>query len=190
MTAVSKRPFSVFENMTISNATLVLTETGNSFHATINTCGQQISVNLLKDTAQYLILEAVREEMKKNTSISIAAFISCLGKTIERRPNINFMQMNASRYKFRLKKFQLKYKLRPKLELAKIGILVALSNEWNVLSRVSVPTELLNSTLGPRSNRSTGFFLRRDERRGFWKSNHRISAIHRVSLCDRDPYKC
>ena len=148
VTAVSTRPFSVLGKMVMSNATLELTEIGNSFHVSIYICqGQQLFVNMRSDKSQNLILETAREDKNKSISISIEAFLSCVEKIVERRPDINFMRMNISSYEFRLQQFQIIYKLRPKVELAKISILAALPSEWNVFNRASIPTKLLDSTL-------------------------------------------
>ena len=147
MKTVSISAFSVFSKMVLNNATLELTETGYSFDAAIYTCGQQLLVTMLKDTSDYLTFEATREEMGRNTSVSIRVFLSCVEEIKDRRPEINFMRMNVSSYEFRLQQFEVKYKLRPKLELDMIAILVTLPSEWNVFNRSSVTTKLLNSTL-------------------------------------------
>ena len=148
MTTVSTRPFPVLGKMDMNNATLELTEKGNAFQVAIYICqGQQLLVNMRSETSQYLILESAREGNHRNASISIEDFLLCFEEITERRPDINFMRMNVSSYEFRLQHFQIIYKLKPKLQLAKIGILVALPREWNVFNRASVPTKLLNSTL-------------------------------------------
>ena len=147
MKTVSLKSFSVLAKMVISNATLQLTETGNSFYAAIYTCGQQLSVNMLKGMSDYLIFELTREEKRKNASISIEAFLSCVEEIKNRRPDINFMRMNVSWYEFRLQQFQVKYRFRPKLKLASIAILVTLPSQWNVFNRSSITTKMLNSTL-------------------------------------------
>ena len=147
MKTVSTRPFPVLGKVIMNNATLELTEIENSFNSAIDICGQRLWVNMLKDTSQYLTLEAAQEERRRNTSISIKALLICVEEIKERRPDINFVQMNVSPNEFRLDRFQINYKLRPKLKMAKFGILVDLPSQWNVFSQASVPTKVLNSTL-------------------------------------------
>ena len=151
VTMVSTRPFLVLGKVTISTATLELTENGNSFHATINICGQDISVNMRNDTSgDYLILEAAGEEKQRTASITLDTFLSCFEDLKERRPDINFMRMNNSSYSFGLKQFRIRYKMRPNLQLADIIVLFQLPSEWNVFKGAFLSTRLLNSTLSAK----------------------------------------
>ena len=151
VTMVSTRPFLVLGKVTISTATLELTENGNSFHATINICGQDISVNMRNDTSgDYLILEAAEEEKQRTASITLDTFLSCFEDLKERRPDINFMRMNNSSYSFGLKQFRIRYKMSPNLQLADIIVLFQLPSEWNVFKGAFLSTQLLNSTLSAK----------------------------------------
>ena len=147
MKTVSTRPFSVLGKVIIKNATLELTENGNSFYVIVNTCKQQLSVHLLNDTRQYLTLGAASEQKQRNTSIAMEAFLSCVTDEKARRPDISFMRMNVSSYKFGLQQFQIQYILKPKPNLAKIALVVTLPSEWNVFSQASLQTELVNLKL-------------------------------------------
>ena len=151
VTMVSTRPFLVLGKVTISTATLELTENGNSFHATINVCGQDISVNMRNDTSgDYLILEAAEEEKQRTASITLDTFLSCFEDLKEHRPDINFMRMNNSSYSFGLKQFRIRYKMSPNLQLADIIVLFQLPSEWNVFKGAFLSTQLLNSTLSAK----------------------------------------
>lgn len=145
VTTISAKPFLVLGKLTLSNATLELSENRNSFQATIKICGQQLLITMLKDASRYLTLEAVREVKHENITISIDGFLSCVKERKERRPDTNFMQMNVS--SFRLYLFKIDFSLRPKLKLASIVILVGLPRGWNILGGASTPTELQDSKL-------------------------------------------
>ena len=147
VTTFSTKPFLVLGKVTLRNATLELSENRNSFRATIEICGHQLPVTMLKDSNQYLTLQAERKLKHKNKSISIDGFLSCVEKREERRPDTNFMQMNASSFDFRLVLFKINFSLRPKLKLASIAVLVGLQRGWNILSGASTLTELQDSKL-------------------------------------------
>lgn len=144
-TTISTKPFLVLGKVTISNATLELTKTGNSFEATIEICGQQLSITMLKDTTRYLTFEALSDVLHRNTSIYIDGLLSCVEERKERRPETNFMRMNESSFEFRLYLLKINYSLRPKLRLANMAILVGMPTEWNVLGGASIPTKLSDS---------------------------------------------
>jgi len=131
---VSTSPLSIHGKMMMTNATFELTEEGTFFHAAIDTCGQQVSVNMLKNSSQYLTLETANKERSKNTPISIEAFLACVEAANERRPDTNFIQMNVSSYEFHLQTFQINYKLMPKISITKIGIVLSLPSQWNIFS--------------------------------------------------------
>ena len=146
---ISTKPMIVLGNIVISNATLELTETRNSFQADINMCGQHLTVAtyILKDSKQYLTLEALREVTNRNISISMEDLFSCIEERKEYRPDTNFMRMNGSSSGFRLDLLQITYRLVPKPEFAKMAIRIGLPTEWNILNRASLPTQLINSTI-------------------------------------------
>ena len=144
---VSTSPLPIHGKMMMTNATFELREEGTFFHAAIDTCGQQVSVNMLKNSSQYLTLETANKERSKNTPISIEAFLTCVEAANESRPDTNFIQMNVSSYEFHLQTFQINYKLMPKISITKIGIVLSLPSQWNIFSRASLPTKVLNSTL-------------------------------------------
>ena len=156
ITTVSTKPFLVVGKVTIINAKLELIETRNTFQATIETCGQQVLVAMLKDTNRFLTLEAMGDEKRGNTSISIVSLLSCVEERTERRPDTDFMGMNASSLKFRLYLFKIDFSLKPKLKLANMVILIGLPTEWNVLGGATIPTTLLDSTLSLRVSVPTG----------------------------------
>lgn len=147
VTTISTKPFLVLGKVTIRNATLELTEPSNTFEATIEICGQQLSVTMLKDTKRFLTLDATRDAKHGNTSISIDSLLSCVEERKERRPDTAFMRMNVSSFEFRLYLLKINYSMRPKLTLASMVILIGIPTEWNVLDRASIPTKLLDSTL-------------------------------------------
>lgn len=147
VTTCSTKPFLVLGKVSLRNATLELSENRNSFRATIEICGQQLPVTMLKDANQYLTLEAVRNVKHENKSISIDGFLSCVEEREERRPDTNFMEMNVSSIEFRLYLFKINFSLRPKLKLVSIAILVGLPRGLNILGGASTPTELQDSKL-------------------------------------------
>ena len=147
VTTISTKPFVILGNVRIANATLYLSDIRNSFQATIEICGERFWVHMQEGHRQFLTLEVVKDKKQSNTSIIITGFLSCVEKVKERRPDTSFMRLNVSSSGFQLNEFKVSYRLGPKVELAKIFILVGLPSDWNVFDKSSVPTELLNSTL-------------------------------------------
>ena len=147
VTILSTKPFLVLGKVSVRNATLEMSENRNSFRATIEICGEQLPVTMLKDANKYLTLEAVRDVKQENKSISIDGFMSCVEEREERRPDTKFMRMNKSSLEFWLYFFKIQFSLRPKLKLASIAILVGLPRGWNILRGASTPTELQDSKL-------------------------------------------
>ena len=144
VTTISLRPFTIVGKIIITNATFELSQVQDSFRAVIDICGQQFRVVMLKDSGQYLTLEA---EKHRNSSVAIEAFLSCVNERNDRRPNTNFMRMNLSSSLFGLDLLKINYRLQPKLELAKMIILARLPANWNVFDQALLPTKLENSTL-------------------------------------------
>ena len=154
VTTISTKPFAVLGKMIVINATLELSDSINSFQATIESCGQRFLLNMFKGKGQFLTMEVSRSKKPNNMSVYIEGLLSCAEEIEERRPDISFMQLNIS---FPLHVFQISYRLKPKLELANISILVGLPSDWNIFSQASVPTKLLNLTLSVRITIPSGY---------------------------------
>ena len=150
VTTISTRPFVVLGKVVITNATFQLSDFRKSFQATIETCGQQFPVDMLVGNRQYLTLEVLQDRKLRNMSISIKELLFCVEKRKDRLPDTGFLQLNASSPGLTLRVFKISYRLRPKLQLAKISILVELPSDWNIFSQASVPTKLTNLTSSVR----------------------------------------
>ena len=144
ITTVSVTPFLVLGQMMITNATFELTQARSAFHATFNVCGQQIKVDMLKDTSQYLIFQVGKD---RETSISIDALLSCVEERKDRLPDISFMRINSSSAALRLNQFEIICRLKPKLDISKMTIVLEMLTEWNVFRQASLPMKLLDLSL-------------------------------------------
>ena len=159
VTTISVRPFTIIGKIVLTNATFELSQVQDSFRGVIEICGQQLRVAMLKDVGdagQHLTLEA---EKHRNLSIAIEAFLSCINERNDRRPDTNFMRMNLSSSLFGLDLLKIRYRLQPKLELAKMIILTRLPADWNIFDQASLPTKLENSTLSVTVINPPGSFL-------------------------------
>ena len=159
ITVTSTERFTVLGNVTISNATLDITEGRMSFSASIDICGQYLTVAMTETkSGQHMTFETLKNGNYINVSMLLGAFISCVEKRKERQPDISFGHMKSSLADIQLPKLKINYTLNPKVEATSITIVLEFLAQWNAFSRASLSTKLLNSTIRIDATRTEGSF--------------------------------